>query len=304
MAESSGTRVLVAGWFSFEPLGATAGDVQARDLACSWLERAGVAYDVANAPALASGLDWRAANPDDYSHVVFVCGPAGRRPPLPELVERFARCRLVGLDVSMDVPLAEWNPFEVLLERDSERGARPDLAFGAPAPVVPVIGVVLVPLQREYGERARHADAEVAIARLTTGRPCVAVAIDTALTNDPDGRDPSAIRSPDEAEALIARMDAVLTTRLHGLVLALKAGVPVVALDPVAGGAKVSRQAEAVGWPLVFTPEQLDPERLDTALDHCLTEAARGEAAACAQDAARSVEAIRRDFLRAVQASA
>ncbi len=156
----------------------------------------------------------------------------------------------------------------------------------------------------EAGVELRHAEAEAAIARLTAGRPCVSVTIDTALTNDPDERDPAALRSPEEAEALIARMDAVLTTRLHGLVLALKAGVPVIALDPVAGGAKVSRQAAAVGWPLVFTPEELDPTGLEAALDRCLTEEARDEAAACAGTAAQAVEALRADFLRAVQASA
>ena len=36
---SSSVRTLVAGWFSFEDMGATAGDLLARDVACSWLER-------------------------------------------------------------------------------------------------------------------------------------------------------------------------------------------------------------------------------------------------------------------------
>lgn len=38
---------------------------------------------------------------------------------------------------------------------------------------------------------------------------------------------------------------------MHGLALALKAGVPALGVDPVAGGGKVSRQAEALGWPAV-----------------------------------------------------
>ena len=49
------------------------------------------------------------------------------------------------------------------------------------------------------------------------------------------------LRTAEEVESLIARMDVVLTTRLHGLVLALKHGVPVVAIDPIAGGAKLRR---------------------------------------------------------------
>ena len=34
-------KCLVAGWFSFEQMGATAGDLLAKDLVCSWVERAG-----------------------------------------------------------------------------------------------------------------------------------------------------------------------------------------------------------------------------------------------------------------------
>lgn len=42
--------------------------------------------------------------------------------------------------------------------------------------------------------------------------------------------------TPDQFVTVLSRMDVVVTTRLHGLVLALKCGVPVLAVDPVAGG--------------------------------------------------------------------
>jgi polysaccharide pyruvyl transferase WcaK-like protein len=47
---------------------------------------------------------------------------------------------------------------------------------------------------------------------------------------------------------VISRLDLVITMRMHGLVLALKHGVPALAVDPVAGGAKVTAQAQA--WAL------------------------------------------------------
>jgi hypothetical protein len=294
---SIATRALVAGRFSFEPLGATAGDLMARDVACGWLDEAGLAYDVANAPVLGEGLDWRSADPAAYSHLVFVCGPADRHPPLPELLERFAGCRIVGLDVSMDRPLEEWNPFHALIERDSPRAARPDLAFAAPAVRVPVIGVVLVPHQREYGERGRHAEVEAAIERVVWATDAVSVAIDTALTNDPSGRDPSSLRSAAEAESLIARMDAVVTTRLHGLVISLKAGVPAVAIDPIAGGAKVLRQAGALGWPHALPADELSDAWLRDALDACLSPEGREAALACARRASEAMGDIRERFL-------
>ncbi len=42
--------------------------------------------------------------------------------------------------------------------------------------------------------------------------------------------------------------------RMHGLVLALKHGVPALAVDPVAGGAKVTAQSRALRWRAVLTP--------------------------------------------------
>ena len=55
------------------------------------------------------------------------------------------------------------------------------------------------------------------------------VAIDTRLDANRTG-----LRTPAQVESLIARTDVVVTTRLHGLVLALKNGVPAVAIDTVA----------------------------------------------------------------------
>jgi hypothetical protein len=68
------------------------------------------------------------------------------------------------------------------------------------------------------------------------------------------------------------------TMRMHGLVLALKHGVPALAVDPVAGGAKVTAQSRALRWPAVLTPGpagMLDAGALDRWHDWCLSEAGR-----------------------------
>lgn len=103
-------------------------------------------------------------------------------------------------------------------------------------------------------------------------------------------------------EALIADMDVVLTTRLHGLVLALKNGVPAVAVDAIAGGSKVKRQAEAIGWPVVLTADALKDEELNEAFDYCLTEEARAKAGECCEQAREEIEEVRGEFLRALRA--
>lgn len=49
-------RVLIAGWFSFEQMGATAGDFFARDLLCDWLKGASIPFEIAVAKAF---FRWR-----------------------------------------------------------------------------------------------------------------------------------------------------------------------------------------------------------------------------------------------------
>jgi hypothetical protein len=285
-------KTLVAGWFSFEQMGATAGDLLARDLACEWLERAGCAYDVAHAPPFRGGVDWRGVDPREYTHVLFVCGPFGNGEPVVEFLDRFAGRRLIGLNLSMLEALDVWNPFDRLWERDSSACARPDLTFLSDRPRAPVVGLVLIHPQPEYRGRDRHREANGALHRLVAAREMAAVPIDTRLDENATG-----LRTPAEVESLIARMDVVLTTRLHGLVLALKNGVPALAIDPVAGGHKITLQARSVGWPVVFDAEALSDEALGRALDHCLTEAARAEARRCAERAATILRDVRDQFL-------
>jgi hypothetical protein len=291
-------RALVAGWFSWPGYGATAGDRMAADVARGWLAEAGVPCDVALAPPFEGGVDWRAIDPRAYTHLVFVCGPCGNGEPLTALLAAFAHCYRVGLDLSMLHRVGEWNPFDLLLERDSDRAARPDLSLLCRQDRVPVVGLCLVHQQKEYGRRGRHQEVGEAARRLLAGREAAVVEIDTRLDENRTG-----LRTPREVESLIARTDLIVTTRLHGTVLALKNGVPAVALDPVAGGAKVKRQAEALGWPVVLTPEELDDDALRRAFDFCLTAEARELARRCADRAAAELQEARRQFLGAIAAS-
>jgi chitin disaccharide deacetylase len=174
-------RILIAGWFSFEQMGASAGELLARDVLCRRLAEEHYAFDVAVASPFTDGIDWRQADPASYSHVVFVCGPCGNGPPLTELLARFADCRLIGVNLSMMQSLEEWNPFDLLLERDSSRRARPDLASLAQSRKVPIIGITLVHHQPEYGARSLDGETNEAIERLLASRDAGVVQIDTRL---------------------------------------------------------------------------------------------------------------------------
>jgi polysaccharide pyruvyl transferase len=282
----------VAGWFSFERMGATAGDLLARDVVCRWLRERGVPYDVALAPPFRGGVDWRAVDPRDYRHVVFVCGPFGDGWPLTEFLPRFAGCRLIGLNLSMLQPLDDWNPFDLLIERDSSRAARPDLAFLSERPLVPVAGLVRVHPQEEYGGRSAHEEAEGLVDALLASAGLAVIPIDTRLDENATG-----LETPAEVESAIARVDVVVTTRLHGLVLALKNGVPALAVDPIRGGAKICRQAGALGWPYAFAVDTVSPAALREGLEQCLRPEAAAQAAAVAARGRAALAPVRDAFL-------
>jgi polysaccharide pyruvyl transferase len=284
-------RTLIAGWFSFAEGHATAGDFAALDLTRAWLAEAGQHYDVAFTAAFPGGVDWRRVEPSDYSQVVFVCGPFGKGTELElAFLERFAGARLLGLNLSMIEPLDEWNPFDVLLERDSSIACHPDIVFLAPPASQPVVGVCRV----EAYEGGQTELANRVIDELIAEAQVAKVEIDTRLDINAGG-----LRNASEIASVIARMDALITTRLHGLVLALKHGVPVLAIDPEPARGKIIRQAQAVGWPLTFPVDRLALDELRRALEYCLSPAARTAARACAARGVDGAEKTHRAFVDA-----
>lgn len=285
-------KVLVTGWFSFEHGEATAGDLMAKDVACEWLEEAGRSYDVAFSPAFSEGVRWWEVEPANYTDLVFVCGPA-RGWQIENLIERFSNCRTVGLDLSM----AEDSPtFDLLWERDSATAVRPDTSFLARPHPVPLVGLVLGHPQPEYGERGRHEEAHELMRRIVYGRRFSVAAFDTRV--DPRSEE---FRSPEEVETMVSRMDLVVTSRMHGMVHALKSGVPVVAVDPISGRAKIQRQAQLLNWPAILTADQLTEKALHRALDYCLTQQARTTAQACAEHARDLLQPTREEFVAALR---
>jgi hypothetical protein len=283
-------RVLVTGWFSTEDGEITAGDLLAGQGVRGWLEEAGVPHDM----ALASGFRGpgevaaSAVDPARYTHVVWVCGPVAPA-KVARLLDRFAGCVRIAVGVSLTGDAG--GRFDTVLPRDGEgHGSRPDLSLaGPPAATTPVVGVILAHPQPEYGERQRHAEAERLVRDLVRQSEMAPLVLDTRL----DAVDELACATPAGFEALIARVDVVVTTRLHGLVLALRTGVPALAIDPIAGGAKVAGQAASLGWPAACTIEDARPARLAGMLRWCLTGEARAMAVASAEHGRRALARTR-----------
>jgi len=234
--------------------------------------------------------------PEAYTHVVIVCGPYRRHGVMNHIPRDFRHCRRIGIDLSiLDSFEAARAEFDELFERDSDRTSRPELAFVSRFSPVPIVGLMLVHPQNEYGSRALHGSANQQISRLLSEQECAIVRIDTLIVNNPAG-----LRTASEIESIIARMDCVITTRLHGTVLALKHGVPALVIDPIAGGAKVSAQCRVAGWPICFTAEQLSTDALREAFSYCTSGKAREQARESANVATRLLDELRREFLKSL----
>lgn len=293
---------MVTGHFS------TVGDIEVLRQVEARLHELGIPFEVAPytldllemAP---SWVDAAQLEPADFTHLIVVCGPYAPDYPVkyPYVLARFRHCTQVGINLTMVAPLADCDPFDALLERDSDNRVRPDLSFLQDEPRVPVVGLCLARSQREYGGRQMHDLAERRLRALLQRAGVAVVELDTTL---PRRKNRSGIGTAAEFESILARMDALVTTRLHGTVLALKNGVPVLAVDAIAGRDKVTRQAELLEWPEIHALDSVDDAQLDQALARCLQPAARDRAQACAARARDLLAGHKDDFVAALNAEA
>ncbi|WP_265500754.1 polysaccharide pyruvyl transferase family protein [Paracoccus beibuensis] len=296
---STTRRALLVGHFS------TVGDVEVLRQTERQLQAVGMAYDVApytdaRLSIDSTWLDRFTPEPAHYSHLFVICGPFTPAMAVQHesIFGRFQHCVHIGVNLTMVEPLATFNPFEILLERDSDRTVRADLSFREAPSRVPVIGLCLTGFQREYGDRHRGDLAERKLRRLIESSGVAFIEMDTSV---PASMNRFGLSNAAQFESICGRLDAMLTTRLHGMVLALKNGIPTIAVDPVAGGDKVMRQAHKLGWNEVFDPEEASDEDLRAALDRCLSNAGRADAHLVRDRAVASLAGFDEEFATALQ---
>ncbi|EST36938.1 hypothetical protein N566_15640 [Streptomycetaceae bacterium MP113-05] len=266
----SGGRTLLTGWFSLLHGEATAGDVLALRHVRARLELAGVPFDVAWSPGLHPGaLSLQDTDPQRYGRLLFVGGPVHGE-QIAALHERFGHCYRIAVGVStLDPADPALSGFHRVMSRDGPgtlRG-RVDLAASAPAEQpVPVAGVVLAGGQHTYGVRHRHERVTETLTSWLAGKDCARLELDARL----DAHDWRRTATCGQYLSVVERLDVVVTDRLHGLVLALRSGVPALAVDPVAGGSRVVAQARVCRWPAVLETEDVSPRLLDHWWSWCL----------------------------------
>jgi hypothetical protein len=289
-------RALLTGHFS------TVGDIESLEVVQQWLHDLGIAYDVAPfaasvRAAMSGTCDLARIDPERYGYLIMICGPVWQE-QLETLqcdLARFRHCICLGINLTLLAPVHLWNPFDVLLERDSNRYTRPDLTFYAETVSVPVVGRCLVHKQSSYAGRERHDQAQVLFDALIRQRDFAVIDLDTRWY-----RSKNSLKTPAHFLSVLQRIDLLFTNRLHGMVYAIKAGVPVVAIDAIEGGAKVTAQARAIGWPQCIPIEHATAARLEASVEWCLSPQGRATVLSCRQRVRGELHEVKRQFFAAL----
>ena len=288
-------RAIVVGAFSFHDWWATFGDTEAMQVVAEWLTDAGISYDLAcDMTNGTAGVDLHSINPQDYTIFIYVCGPWNDAKG-SSFISRFNHCVKIG--VNLTVLNEHSHGFDALYPRDLNDLCNPDLAFARNTTVSStVVGVCLVHPQEEYGDRQRHGLVMEGVNNFFNGGNAVQIAIDTLWVNNP-----TSTRSIQQFESLISRVDYVISSRLHGLVLSLRSGVPVIAIDPIQGGGKVTAQAKAINWPFLIAAEDVSAQAIAEMSSRCLDGSIKADIENSQRLAAEYVQRTRTAFINYVK---
>lgn len=205
--------------------------------------------------------------------IVFVCGPLNPHPELLRILNDNPHAKKIAAGVSVLGNHHQLNrQFDRIVARDGLDDALFDLAPARFADIQDdfvepdnAIGLCFVGFQGDYGanRHSLHEKAEHMLRRTAAYGRCRINSIDTVFSTPEN--DASAI------EAGFRSSKVILTTRLHGSLYSLLHSRPVIAVDQIPGGAKVSAVLGAVGWPFVFSASTVTLGQLENALKLALS---------------------------------
>lgn len=240
-------KILLCGYFSLPYKVCTAGDLLVAQKCIQLFKDLDLSYDVLVEDPI-KDLDNTVFLDDicveDYLVLVFVCGPLVSTNILKNFLQKFNMLKKIALNVSLlDNHLEILQYFNVIIPRDSWNETNIDLAINTECKKTKLVGVILVGEQKEYKQTC-HSKVEKIVDEVLKSRDFMSFYIDTKLPyNEYD------LKNLKEVETIISKMDLIITTRLHGSIIALKYKIPFIAIDPVVGGAKITKQLNIINWP-------------------------------------------------------
>lgn len=253
--------------------GPTVGDLLAVNNLSAKLGQRGVEHAVVSHPELRIPghmpvADLYAIKP--VARVVFVCGPIAHSQDLQDFISNQSGAIKVAVGVSVLANQTRMNSqFHHIVARDGAVPSYFDLAISetiepARSNRFETVGVCVRGPQGEYGHNREgmFQKAETIIQDVSDDCAFRPKTIDTVLSPD---------NGLEVVQASFLSSDIVLTTRMHGALLALAAGKPVIAIDQVPGGAKVSAVVGKTGWPFVLRAETATKEAVRSMVEEIRT---------------------------------
>jgi hypothetical protein len=210
--------------------------------------------------------------------VVFVCGPLV---DWSDLIDFLTICEGVPR-VAVGVSVLQHHrrihrALEAVVARDGAPGSTFDLSVShvvEPAGQwLPFrrVGLCLRGNQTEYAQGSNDRRASELLHAVASHFELEVVPIDTLLTTD---------TPHDQFLRALEGVDVVFTTRMHGGILSLAHGKPVIAIDQILGGAKVKAVLDRVQWPFVFCAEDASREVLCRAVEQLQSAEGRAQVVA------------------------
>jgi hypothetical protein len=291
-------RAIIVGHFSFPGSRGTFGDIEASEIVCDWLEESNIEFDVAsNFEDGINGVDISLIDETKYGIFIFVCGPWYADGKIQStLLKKFNHCLKIG--VNLTTFEEGLSGFDYLLSRDNFQEKNADIAFAKVTKKIPVVGIILVDRQKIYGIKQRHQYIRFVITEYLKKGDIAPIWLDTNANLNI-----MKISNKDQFESIISRTDLVVTNRLHGVVLSLKNAIPVIAIDPVVGGGKVTAQVKALGWPILIPAEEFSEDKLHQTISYCLSNNLQEALLKSQQQAFQSIEETKNKFLQIVERS-
>jgi len=278
-------RILIAWWGTSKHGSPTIGDHMAVSNVALALQQSGVKVDVASYHHVECGdaniVNWTQINPGAYRCVAFVCGPLSNELYFRLFFFRFRHARKVAVGVSViDPTLPGTRLFDEIIARDGMPQEEFDLSLAtAPQQIARRerrhIALCLRGHQREYGDANCYSTrVDRTISEITRQFGDHVERIETVVGKH---------NSVQHIHQSFADAKLIITTRLHGALLALHHCTPFVAIDQIKGGRKVTSVLGKVPWDHVY-PFDVDEVALEKAchdvisepgINHCIHKASQ-----------------------------
>jgi hypothetical protein len=265
---------IIVGWWGSIEMSPTAGDKLAVDAVVNALSTTITEIHVSSLTPYkhnkALTIPWQKTVATDYALFVFVCGPlVFSSKSLCKMLRHYNSCKRVAIGVSIinvnDPLLTEY--FDGIIPRDmsgphSKYKETFDVALAALSPLPHVsqripqsdkikIGCVLRGNQSEYGERCWFQKAVELMHTLSTLPNVEIKQFDTVLI-------PKLKYDTQRVLDNFSNLDLVITTRMHGLLLSLSMGIPVIAMDQIEGGKKVTNISNKIEWDWCYSVKDIN----------------------------------------------